>query len=94
MRSRRRTCPWLGEEILAKVNKMPGNELIVGTIDSARLRRARNLILDFRNALQGISVRHLLNPEKPYQLVRSLQEALRSKPYAEDDFMAASDDYE
>lgn len=86
--------PMVVGEILAKIDRMLGNELIVGIIDSARLRRARNLILDFRNALQGISFRHLLRPEKPDQLVRSLLEALSSRPYAEDDLMAASDDHE
>ena len=86
--------PMVAGEILAKIDKMLGNELIVGIIDNARLRRARNLILDFRNALQGIPFRRLLRPEKPDQLVRSLLEEMRSTPSAEDDLMAASDDHE
>jgi glyoxylase-like metal-dependent hydrolase (beta-lactamase superfamily II) len=86
--------PMVAGEILKKIDKMLGNELIAGIIDSARLRRARNLILDFSNALQGIPFRHLLRPEKLDQLVLSLLEEMRSTPYAEDDLMAAADDHE
>jgi hypothetical protein len=81
-------------EVLAKIDRMLGDGLIAGIIDAARLRRARNLILDFRNALQGISFRELLRPEQPDQLVHCLLEELKSKPYGDDDIMAAIDDHE
>jgi glyoxylase-like metal-dependent hydrolase (beta-lactamase superfamily II) len=86
--------PMVAGEVLAKIDRMLGNGLIAGIIDAARLRRARNLILDFRNALQGISFRELLRPENPDQLVHCLLEELRSKPYEDDDLMAATDDHE
>jgi len=86
--------PMVVGEILAKIDRMLGDGLIAGIIDAARLRRARNLILDFRNALRGISFRELLRPEKPDQLVYCLLRELRSKPFEDDDLMSATDDHE
>jgi len=85
--------PMVAGEILAKIDRMLGNGLIAGIIDAARLRRTRNLVLDFGNALRGISFRELLRPEKPDQLVYCLLEELKSKPYGDDDLMAATDDH-
>lgn len=80
--------------ILGKVDKMLGDRLFTNIIDPARLRRAKNLILDFSNALQGISFRELLRPEKPEYLVQCLLDELTQKPYEDDDFMAAADNHD
>jgi glyoxylase-like metal-dependent hydrolase (beta-lactamase superfamily II) len=80
--------------ILGKVDKMLGDSLFTNIIDAARLRRAKNLILDFSNALRGISYRELLRPEKPEYLVQCLLDELSLKPYRDDDFMAAADDHD
>lgn len=80
--------------ILGKVDKMLGDKLFTNIIDAARLRRAKNLILDFSNALRGISFRELLRPEKPEYLVQCLLDELSLKPYEDDDFMASADDHD
>jgi glyoxylase-like metal-dependent hydrolase (beta-lactamase superfamily II) len=86
--------PIIAGAILAKVDKMLGDSLFTSIIDAPRLRRAKNLILDFSNALRGISFRELLRPEKPEDLIHCLLEELALKPYADEDLMASADNHD
>jgi glyoxylase-like metal-dependent hydrolase (beta-lactamase superfamily II) len=85
--------PLIAGSILAKLDKMLGDRFFTGIIDAIRLRRARNLILDFKNALLGIPFRDLLRAEEPASLVRSLLDELTARPFEDAALMAAADDH-
>jgi hypothetical protein len=86
--------PLMAGAILAKLDRMLKDRLFTGIIDPVRLRRARNLILDFKNALLGITFRDLLRPEEPQSLVRALQDRLTATPYEDGDLLDAAEDHD
>jgi glyoxylase-like metal-dependent hydrolase (beta-lactamase superfamily II) len=86
--------PLMAGAMLAKFDKMLKDSFFSGIVDAVRLRRARNLILDFKNALLGITFRDLLRPEEPRCLVRALLDRLTATPYKDSDLMDAAEDHE
>jgi glyoxylase-like metal-dependent hydrolase (beta-lactamase superfamily II) len=86
--------PLMAGAILAKLDRMLKDSFFTGIIDPVRLRRARNLILDFKNALLGITFRDLLRPEEPQRLVRALRDKLTATPYEDGDLLDAAEDHD
>ena len=87
-------APMVSGAILAKIDTMLGDAFFTDILDAARLRRARNLIVDFQNALQGISFRQLLRSERPEHLVQYLLDAPDSRPCKDSELMAAAGDHD
>ncbi len=86
--------PLAAGSILAKLEKMLADRLFTEIIDPVRLRRAHNLILDFTNALRGISYRHLLRPESPAGLVEAFLADVAAPNRDERCLLAAAEDHD
>ena len=88
------SLPMATAAILAKTDRMLDTPLVSGIIDPVRIRRVRNLIVDFRNALQGIVFRELLRPEHPGELLQALAARLTAVPYDDAALMASANDHD
>lgn len=81
-------------ETSGKLDRLLEHPLFARIIDPPRLRRVRNLFVDFRHALSGISCRNLLRPESPYVLLQALLADVAARPYGDSDFLATVDNHD